>query len=103
MASEGSPQVIFEPNRHLQRLSCASARWPRDFATYLKNYCYIHAEDVGIDKPPGEVWGEGERGRRTDAAAQNVFGPRETEPQFLAALDKNVRAPIAQGGGFGIL
>ena len=34
----------------------------------------------------GEGWGEGERGCRTDAAAQNVFGPRETEPQFLAAL-----------------
>jgi len=37
--------------------------------------------------------GEGELGRRTDAAALNVFGPRETEPQFLAVLDKNVRAP----------
>ncbi|MEI6779871.1 MAG: hypothetical protein WCQ21_03025 [Verrucomicrobiota bacterium] len=35
----------------------------------------------------GEGWGEGERGRRTDAAAQDVFGPRETEPQFLAASD----------------
>ena len=34
----------------------------------------------------GEGWGEGERGRRTDAAAQYVFGPRATEPQFLAAL-----------------
>ena len=34
----------------------------------------------------GEGWGEGERGRRTDAATQNVFGTRETEPQFLAAL-----------------
>ena len=31
----------------------------------------------------GEGWGEGERGRRTDAAAQSVFGMRETEPQFL--------------------
>ena len=31
--------------------------------------------------------GEGERGRRTDAAAQNVAGTRETEPQSLAALD----------------
>ena len=41
----------------------------------------------------GEGWGEGERGCRTAAAAQNVFGARETEPQFLAALDKNVRAP----------
>ena len=38
----------------------------------------------------------GERGRRTDAASQNVSGTRETEPQFLAALDKNVRAPITQ-------
>ena len=38
---------------------------------------------------------------RTIAAAQYVFGPRETEPQFLVALDKNVRAPITQGGGFG--
>ncbi|MEI7941387.1 MAG: hypothetical protein WCK27_32320, partial [Verrucomicrobiota bacterium] len=38
-------------------------------------------------------WGEGELARRTDAAAQNAFGTRETEPQFLAALDKNVRAP----------
>ena len=36
----------------------------------------------------GVGWGEGERGRRTDAAAQNVFGPRETEPQFLAALGR---------------
>jgi len=33
--------------------------------------------------PLGEGWGEGKRSRRTDAAAQNVFGPRETEPQFL--------------------
>jgi hypothetical protein len=41
----------------------------------------------------GEGWGEGERGRRTDAAAQNDCGTRQTEPQFLAALDKNVRAP----------
>ena len=40
----------------------------------------------------GEGWGEGELGRRTDAAAQNVFGTRETEPQILAVLDKNVRA-----------
>ena len=44
--------------------------------------------------PWGEGWGEGERGRRTNAAAQNVFGTRETEPQFLAAWDKNVRALI---------
>ena len=36
--------------------------------------------------PKGEGWGEGERGCRTDAAAQYVFGPRETEPQFVAAL-----------------
>ena len=35
----------------------------------------------------GEGRGEGERGRRTDAAAQNVAGTRETEPQFLVALD----------------
>ena len=35
----------------------------------------------------GEGRGEGERGRRTDEAAQNVPGTRETEPQFLAALD----------------
>ena len=46
-----------------------------------------------IARPPwlpllwGAGWGEGERGRRTDAAAQDVFGPRETEPQFLAASD----------------
>ena len=46
----------------------------------------------------GEGWGEGERGRRTDAAAQNVFGLRETEPQFLAALDRNVRAPTTRVG-----
>ena len=46
----------------------------------------------------GEGWGEGERGRRTDVAAQNVFGPRETEPQFLAALDKIVRTAITQAG-----
>ena len=51
--------------------------------------------------PLGRGWGEGERGCRTDAAAQNVFGTRETEPQFLAALDKNVRAPMTQYGGFG--
>ena len=31
--------------------------------------------------------GEGERGRRTDAAAQNVSGTRATEPQLLAALN----------------
>jgi hypothetical protein len=37
--------------------------------------------------------GEGELDRRTVAAGQNVFGTRETEPQNLAALDKNVRAP----------
>ena len=35
----------------------------------------------------GEGRGEGERGRRTDAATQNVSGTRETEPQFLVALD----------------
>ncbi|MEI6786565.1 MAG: hypothetical protein WCQ21_37290, partial [Verrucomicrobiota bacterium] len=29
----------------------------------------------------------------TDAAVQNAFGPRETEPQFLAALDKNAECP----------
>ena len=46
-------------------------------------------------------WGEGERGRRTDAAAQYVLGPRETALLFLAALASNVRAPITQGGGFG--
>ena len=39
-------------------------------------------------------WVEGEQGRRTDAAAQNVFGTRETEPQILAALGRNVRAPM---------
>ena len=41
----------------------------------------------------GEGWGEGEWGCRIDAAAQSVFGTRETVPQFLAALNKNVRAP----------
>jgi len=45
----------------------------------------------------GEGWGEGERGRRTDAAVQKVFGPRETVPQFLAAWDRNVRAPTPLG------
>ena len=39
----------------------------------------------------GEGWGEGERGRRTDVAAQNVFGTREIEPQFLAALHSVLR------------
>ena len=37
----------------------------------------------------GEGWGEGERGRRTDAAAQNVFGACETEPQFLSEIPDN--------------
>ena len=41
----------------------------------------------------GEGWGEGERGRRTDAAAQYVCSTRETKPQLLAALAKNVGAP----------
>ena len=41
----------------------------------------------------GEGRGEGELGRRTDAATQNVSGTRETEPQFLAAWVRNVRAP----------
>ena len=59
MASEGSPQMIFEPNRHLRRLSCASARRHQDFATYLENYCYIHAGDVGNDKSEGEGQGGG--------------------------------------------
>ena len=44
----------------------------------------------------GDGGGKGERGRRTDPAAHYVFGTCETEPQFLAALDKNVRAPIIQ-------
>ena len=39
-------------------------------------------------KETAEAVGEGERGCRTDAAVQNAFGPRETEPQFLAALDR---------------
>ena len=43
----------------------------------------------------GEGWGEGERGRRTVAAAQYVFGTRETEPEFLAALDVKLRRPEA--------
>ena len=50
---------------------------------------YELAKDAveGAPAPLGrDIWGEGERGCRTDAAAQNVFGPRETEPQFLAAL-----------------
>ena len=42
------------------------------------------------------LWGEGERDRRTVAAAQKVFGPRETEPQFLAALIPAVRDRVAQ-------
>ena len=50
----------------------------------------IQPSRVTTDRAPspwGEGRGEGERGRRTDAAGQNVFGTRETEPQFLAALD----------------
>ena len=56
----------------------------------------IQASRATPDRAPspwGEGWGEGERGRRTDAAAQNVFGTRETEPQFLAALDGS--SPVA--------
>ena len=53
----------------------------------------------------GEGWGEGERGRRTVAAAQYVFGTRETERQFLAASganDRHAREPheIPQAAGF---
>ncbi|MEI6786470.1 MAG: hypothetical protein WCQ21_36805, partial [Verrucomicrobiota bacterium] len=40
----------------------------------------------------GEGWGERERGRRIDAAAHYVFGPHETEPQFLAASAILVRS-----------
>ena len=50
------------------------------------------ARPAWLPRPWGEGRGEGELGRRTDAAAQNVFGTRETEPQILAVLDKNVRA-----------
>ncbi|MEI7938491.1 MAG: hypothetical protein WCK27_17530, partial [Verrucomicrobiota bacterium] len=35
------------------------------------------------------------------AAAQNVFGTRETEPQILAAWDKNVRAPVTCANNVG--
>ena len=43
--------------------------------------------------PWGEGWGEGERGRRTVAAAQYVFGPRETEPQFQLAVARGSLPP----------
>ena len=54
--------------------------------------------------PWGEGWGEGELGRRTVAAAQYVFGTRETERQFLAASganDRHAREPheIPQAAG----
>ena len=54
--------------------------------------------------PWGEGWGERELGRRTVAAAQYVFGTRETERQFLAASganDRHAREPheIPQAAG----
>ena len=60
--------------------------------TLTPQWAFSSAANV-LPLPRGEGRGEGELVRRTDAAALNVFGPRETEPQFLAALDKNVRAP----------
>ena len=61
----------------------------------LAYLAHPQARSAASDAPSpwGEGWGEGERGRRTDAAAQNVFGPREIEPQFLAALERRSAPP----------
>ena len=50
----------------------------------------------------GEGRGEGERGsRRFHGARSSVHDTLQTRLQFLAAWDRNLRAPITQGGGFG--
>ena len=55
----------------------------------LFSFCILHSAFCILHF---HSWGEGERGRRTDAAAQNGFAMRETEPQILAALDIHGRA-----------
>ena len=70
---------------------------PMPFGYSLRGHCrterrkewvprFVATRPIVLPLLWGEGWGEGERGRRTVAAAQYVFGTRATEPQILAAL-----------------
>ena len=78
----------------------ARALWNSDFGLLsgfgLRSSDFRHAEHdlPSTGRTLEQPWRELDR--RTVAAGQNVFGTRETEPQNLAALDKNVRAPITR-------
>jgi len=64
---------------------------PSDFGFRLSDFLRVSGFGFRISAPPRRRVATPPR--RHAAAAQNVFGTRETEPQFLAALDENVRAP----------
>ena len=61
-----------------------------DFGLRFSDFRHAEPDLPSTGRTLEQPWGELDR--RTVVAGQNVFGTRETEPQILAALDKNVCA-----------